>query len=31
MISLALPALVIGPDRRDLPDLAAGTAVLNRR
>jgi len=31
LMSLALPALVIGPDRRALPDLAAGTAVLNRR
>lgn len=31
MISLALPALVIGPDRRNLADLAAGTAVINRR
>jgi uncharacterized RDD family membrane protein YckC len=31
LVSLALPALVIGPDRRGLPDLAAGTAVLNRR
>ncbi len=31
MISLALPALVIGPDRRDLADLAAGTVVINRR
>lgn len=31
LISLALPALVIGPDRRNLADLAAGTAVINRR
>jgi uncharacterized RDD family membrane protein YckC len=31
MISLALPAVVIGPDRRNLADLAAGTAVINRR
>ena len=31
MIALALPALVIGPDRRNLADLAAGTAVINRR
>ena len=31
MISLALPAVVIGPDRRNLADLAAGTAVIHRR
>jgi uncharacterized RDD family membrane protein YckC len=31
LVSLALPALVVGPDRRGLPDLAAGTVVVNRR
>lgn len=31
LVSLALPALVIGPDRRHLADLAVGTAVINRR
>lgn len=31
LISLALPALVIGPDRRGLQDLAAGTVVVNRK
>jgi uncharacterized RDD family membrane protein YckC len=31
LVSLALPALVIGPDRRGLQDLAAGTVVINRR
>jgi uncharacterized RDD family membrane protein YckC len=31
LVSLALPPLVIGPDRRGLHDLVAGTAVLNRR
>jgi uncharacterized RDD family membrane protein YckC len=31
LVSLALPALVIGPDRRNLPDLAVGTVVINRR
>jgi len=31
LISLALPALVIGPNRRTLADLAAGTIVINRR
>jgi uncharacterized RDD family membrane protein YckC len=31
LVSLALPALVIGPDRRTLADLAAGTIVINRR
>jgi uncharacterized RDD family membrane protein YckC len=30
LVSLALPALVIGPDRRGLQDLAAGTVVINR-
>lgn len=31
LICLALPPLVIGPDRRGLQDLAAGTVVVNRR
>jgi uncharacterized RDD family membrane protein YckC len=31
LVSLALPALVIGPDRRGLQDLAAGTVVINRK
>lgn len=31
LVSLALPPLVIGPDRRGLQDLAVGTAVVNRR
>jgi uncharacterized RDD family membrane protein YckC len=31
LISLALPAVVIGPNRRHLADLAAGTIVINRR
>jgi uncharacterized RDD family membrane protein YckC len=31
LVSLALPALVIGPDRRNLPDLTVGTVVINRR
>ena len=31
LISLALPALVIGPNRRTVADLAAGTIVINRR
>lgn len=31
LVSLALPALVIGPDRRGLQDLAAGTVVVNRK
>jgi uncharacterized RDD family membrane protein YckC len=31
LVSLALPALVVGPDRRGLQDLAAGTVVINRR
>ena len=30
-ISLALPAVIIGPNRRNLADLAAGTIVINRR
>lgn len=31
LVCLALPALVVGSDRRGLQDLAAGTAVVNRR
>ncbi len=31
LVSLAFPALVVGPDRRHLADLAVGTAVINRR
>lgn len=31
LVSLALPALIIGADRRGLQDLAAGTVVVNRR
>ena len=31
LISLALPALVISADRRNLADLAVGTVVINRR
>jgi uncharacterized RDD family membrane protein YckC len=31
LVSLALPALIIGPDRRGLQDLAAGTVMINRR
>lgn len=31
LVSLALPALVIGPHRRGLQDLMAGTVVVNRR
>ncbi|HET9871651.1 MAG TPA: RDD family protein [Propionibacteriaceae bacterium] len=31
MVSLAIPALVIGPERRGLHDLAVGTVVINRR
>jgi uncharacterized RDD family membrane protein YckC len=31
LVSIALPALVIGPDRRGLHDLAVGTVVINRR
>jgi uncharacterized RDD family membrane protein YckC len=31
LVCLALPALVIGPDRRGLQDLAAGTVVVNRK
>ena len=31
LVSLALPPLIIGPDRRGLQDFAAGTVVINRR
>lgn len=31
LVSLALPALVVGADRRGLQDLAAGTVMINRR
>ncbi|MCW2810580.1 MAG: hypothetical protein JWP61_1038 [Friedmanniella sp.] len=31
LVSLALPALVVGVDRRGLQDLAAGTVVVARR
>ena len=31
LVSLALPALIVGPDRRGLQDLAAGTIVVRRR
>jgi uncharacterized RDD family membrane protein YckC len=31
LVSLALPPLIIGADRRGLQDLAAGTVVVNRR
>lgn len=31
LVSLALPALIIGTDRRGLQDLAAGTVVVRRR
>ena len=31
LVSLALPALVVGSDRRGLQDLAAGTVMINRR
>ncbi|HEY5978895.1 MAG TPA: RDD family protein [Microlunatus sp.] len=31
LICLALPPLIIGPDRRGLQDLAAATVVVNRR
>lgn len=31
LVSLALPPLVVGPDRRGLHDLAVGTAVVSRR
>jgi uncharacterized RDD family membrane protein YckC len=31
MLCLVIPALVIGPDRRGLHDLACGSVVVNRR
>lgn len=31
LVCVVLPALIIGTDRRGLHDLAAGTAVVNRR
>jgi uncharacterized RDD family membrane protein YckC len=31
LISLALPAVIIGPHRRNLADFAVGTIVINRR
>jgi uncharacterized RDD family membrane protein YckC len=31
LVSLALPALIIGPSRRGLQDYAAGTVVVNRK
>lgn len=31
LVSLALPAMIIGPDRRGLHDLVVGTVVLSRR
>ena len=31
MVCLVIPALVIGPDRRGLHDLACGSVVVNRR
>ena len=31
LICLALPPLVIGPDRRGLQDMAVSTVVVNRR
>jgi hypothetical protein len=31
LVSLALPALIIGSNRRGLQDLAANTVVVNRR
>ena len=31
LICLALPPLIIGPDRRGLQDLAATTVVVNRK
>ena len=31
LLAIVLPALVVGPDRRGLQDLAVGTAVVNRR
>ncbi len=31
MVSIVLPAVVIGPDRRGINDLLLGTVVVNRR
>ena len=31
LVSLAIPPLIIGPDRRGLQDYAVGTVVTNRR
>ena len=31
MVSLVVPAVVIGPDRRGINDLLLGTVVVNRR
>ncbi|MDO5629999.1 MAG: RDD family protein [Mobilicoccus sp.] len=31
MVSLVLPAVVIGPDRRGINDLLLGTVVVNRK
>jgi uncharacterized RDD family membrane protein YckC len=31
LVSLAIPPLIIGPDRRGLQDLLVGTVVVNRR
>ena len=31
LICMALPPLVIGPDRRGLQDMAANTVVVNRK
>lgn len=31
MVSIVVPAVVVGPDRRGLHDLVLGTAVVNRR
>lgn len=31
LVSMGLPPLIIGPDRRGLQDLAANTVVVNRR
>ena len=31
MVSVVLPAVIVGTDRRALHDLAVGTAVVNRR
>ena len=31
LVSLALPALIVGPHRRGLQDMAANTVVVNRK